>query len=641
MAVLPQTDERDRAQVTWTLALLRESQAADAIMEYFTQGRLQSMDGFAPEIIMETLGPERLAGDELMQHDIEAVRVLTAHALAEGHAGDVVEPLTRMLSSELERQTPSRDERVERPRSAEVIRAVTAGLGRTGDERAARPLFNVLTSHADLRSGVLDALRQSASGPQIAVLAAQASDRDLVLELVRMLSGSRDPRVADNLATFLDHEDAEIRASAAFGLAEFEDTRAAPVLIAIARAAQDRSDEAYGVLRRVASPEVGDQLKELLELRPARRADILRAMGHTEDSGFERLLIEQLEDTDIGAAALALADLDSDRGFVKLRRLAIRPRNTNMGTTRSGDRLLATQELLDQRRAALLGLARYRRSDIFDEMLAIVEDGQDDFELREIAAANIGMVATDEQMRQVIAKVRDPGVSLPARKYYAQAFWQKARPELTSTFLDLAGDMGLPYEVNRAAALAVGYTADPANDERLIEMLQNERTERGAAMAIALGGGPAAVNALMQRLAESRELSQILQDAVTSEERDWFSLITEDMAAASIPGRLRAGDLLSRGLEGSSERYTYAWSKALSVIRDGWSGPGGATRGFLREQLWQLISGDDPAMRALAAKAMRDLPERGMLLRARDAEGVASEAARALLNAELRADEEE
>lgn len=636
-AVLGDTDERDRAQVVWTLALLREERAADAVLEMFTGGRLQTLDGFSPDVVVGVLGTERLGSDGLIRHESESVRVLTAHALAEGRGADVVEPLTRMLTAELERPAPTR-EAAAGTRSPEVIRAVTAGLGRTGDARAARPLFNVLNAHADLRSAVIESLRQSASGTQLAVLAAEARDRDVVLELVKMMARTHDPRVADTLAGYLTNDDAEIRTEAAFGLADLEDSRAAPVLAAVARTGQGRADDAFGALRLVASPEIAATLRELLEHRPARRADLLRAMGRSGDASFGPFLIEQLEETDAGAAALALADLDYTPGFTRLRRLAARPRNLAMGTTGPSDRSLATQSVLDARRSALMGLGAFGRPDIVDEMIVIVEDGQDDYELREIAAANIGMVASDEQMGAIFTKIQDAALSLQSRKNYAAALWQRSRPDLNARMLDLAANAQVPYEIRRAAALAVGYAANPESDDRLIRMLDDRESERGAAMAIALGGGSAAVTHLMEKLAENRELAQILQEAVLSEERGWFSLITEDMAQSALWRRLRTAAQLREGLSGSSESYSYAWNKVLDVMRNGWSGPGGASRAYIRGQLWNAIQSEDLVTRRLAARAMRDLPERGLLLRARDTEGVASEVAREELAAELRAE---
>ena len=85
--VLADTDERDRAQVVWTLALLREERAADAVLEMFMSGRLQALDDFSPDVVVAVLGTERLGTDALIRHESESVRVLTAHALAEGHRG--------------------------------------------------------------------------------------------------------------------------------------------------------------------------------------------------------------------------------------------------------------------------------------------------------------------------------------------------------------------------------------------------------------------------------------------------------------------------------------------------------------------------------------------------------------------------
>ncbi|MFW6086494.1 MAG: HEAT repeat domain-containing protein, partial [Myxococcota bacterium] len=92
LEVLPKTDERDRAQVVWTLALLGASEASDAILEAFSQGMLQSLEGFDPKIIADVLGPEQLASDKLINHPEESVRVLTAHALAESKDAEVIVP---------------------------------------------------------------------------------------------------------------------------------------------------------------------------------------------------------------------------------------------------------------------------------------------------------------------------------------------------------------------------------------------------------------------------------------------------------------------------------------------------------------------------------------------------------------------
>ncbi|MBK6579151.1 MAG: hypothetical protein IPG17_23780 [Sandaracinaceae bacterium] len=130
--VLADTDERDRAQVVWTLALLREERAADAVLEMFMSGRLQALDDFSPDVVVAVLGTERLGTDALIRHDSESVRVLTAHALAEGRGTEVVEPLTRACcrpswSARRPRATPPRAHA--RPKSSVPSRQASAAPG--------------------------------------------------------------------------------------------------------------------------------------------------------------------------------------------------------------------------------------------------------------------------------------------------------------------------------------------------------------------------------------------------------------------------------------------------------------------------------------------------------------------------------
>src|SRR5690606_13043263 len=53
LTVLPDTDARDYAQVVWTLAVLREQDAASAILEAFSAGKLQALDGFSANVITD------------------------------------------------------------------------------------------------------------------------------------------------------------------------------------------------------------------------------------------------------------------------------------------------------------------------------------------------------------------------------------------------------------------------------------------------------------------------------------------------------------------------------------------------------------------------------------------------------------
>jgi len=105
LEVLPETDEIDRARVVWTLAVLREQDAAfiEALIEAFSRGDVQDMSDFEPRVITDVLGPDRLSSAELTDHESDAVRLLTANALAEIADDSAVQPLARILTNELGR----------------------------------------------------------------------------------------------------------------------------------------------------------------------------------------------------------------------------------------------------------------------------------------------------------------------------------------------------------------------------------------------------------------------------------------------------------------------------------------------------------------------------------------------------------
>ncbi|MBC7170782.1 MAG: HEAT repeat domain-containing protein, partial [Polyangiaceae bacterium] len=633
MEVLPETDARDRAQVVWTLAVLQETDAANEIVDAFSKGQLQHLDGFSVKVITDVLGPQRLSSEELINHREAAVRVLTAHALAELSSADAIEPLAAMISAELARPEADRTE--------EVIRSASAGLGRSGDPRAAGPLFSVLESHSVPRRTILESLSNSTAAPDLAVLLGAARDAETRRDLVQLLAGSHDPRVADTLAGLLDDADAEVKKLAGFALADLGDARAQAVLLELARADElSISRRAVAGLRATATAELAPALVTLLRERPEMKADILRAMGATRNPSIAGVLTSELDGDDKRAAALAIADLNYDPLYRRLLGLVQRPSHVDMGATSASDRSLRNEALLNERRAAILAMGRFARPDAIAALMAVVEDGADDYELRGLAAAAIGQIGDAAVMRDVLTKIRGTSVTSAAKRYYVQSLWQRPQPELNPQLLDLM-QSDEPADLRRAAALAVGYSADPANDARLKQMLESDNTRRPAAFAIALGGGEDAVRALLGVLRRDADLREVLRTSVTGEDRSWFNLLTEDMfRTGAVWRRLRAAAQLQAG-EGDTS-YSYFWQHAIQLLQNGSDTNGGATPRAIREQLWNALAGTEreqlwtasnggpDRLRTLAAEALFDLRERGLLLRARDEGGAAGEAARAV-----------
>ncbi|MDH5493444.1 MAG: HEAT repeat domain-containing protein, partial [Myxococcales bacterium] len=632
--------------ITWTLAKLGVSEATDPIVHAFSTGRLQAFDDFDAKIITRAIGIERLATDELMNHDREAVRVLTAHALAEAASAEIVEPLGRMLTSELARpeRAPEGEEAVPGSlRSEEVLRAAASGLGRSNDPRAAQPLFSMLQQAPGMRNSAFEALGKSTAAPGLATLLTQARDPEVVSELVRLVAATHDERGADALAGVLENSSLElepdIRATAAFALAQVGDRRAVPTLLVVARLEEEEglAREAIDHLGMVANSEDTGAILSLLDAFPGYNADLLRTLGKTRDPAALRRLLQGLQGDDVGAAAMAVADLGQLSAYREMLSMAARPRDVEMTAVTAADRSVANERLLTRRKAAIRSLGQFGRNEendrqadqAYDALKTIVEDELDDYELRQYAAASIGMIATLEQMGEVLDRINDPEATEATRAYYVQALWQASYRELGSRTMALITSDG-PLEMRRSAAVAVGYSADPANDAQLITLLEAEATRREAAIAIVLGGGAEAGERLLAMLGEDSGLREILQGLVMNNINDWFNLVTEEMFEnGAIWRRLRVAEILAGGDENGT--YGYPWAKALAVLKSGWDASGGARPLFIRHQVYQAMSNEDEDVRRLAAKVLLDLPERGLLLRARDDGGLAEAAARSVL----------
>ncbi len=626
LATIPDTNEVDKAQVVWTLALLREERASDDIVSMFSVGRLQNMDHFEARVITDVLGIARLSNEDLLGHNEESVRVLTAHALAEVAGPDVVAPLSRQLELELAREGEAQ--------SSEVIRATAAGLGRTNDARAGAPLFQMMQSQPGMRQTVIEALRRSTAAPSLATLLGGATDESVKRDLVRLIAETHDDRAADTLAGLLGDADKEVRSTAAFALAQFGDARAMDTLFALAADQEDDATMSSAIesLRYIASPAATDRLVQMLADNPFRKAAILKALGATGDPRASRAIQGELGGDDVRSAALALAFLGDDSSYRRLVDMAKRPRNKDMTAQNAADRSLPDEPIISSRKAAIIALGKFGRTEATETLMTIVEDEQDDYELRALAAASIGQISDAETMSTILQKVTsDPAVTELSKTYYVQALWQRPHAELSGQLLDvLASDA--PGDIKRTAALALGYAANPANDARLVTMLENEATARYAGLAIGLGGGDDAVATLITKIGESRDLAEILQMNWMNESNDWFNLAFEPMFEndGSIWRRLRAASLLKTGQGDAS--YSYFWQKTVNVLRSGWEGTNGASPQFIRNKLWEALAGEDAQKRELAAAVFADLPERGLLLRARDSGGATEEVARGVLD---------
>lgn len=618
LEILPSMNVAQEAKIIWALALLKEARAADKIIQAFSDGRLQQQEGFDPKIISDVLGITRLAGLTAGTNSV-AVRTLAAMALSEAASAEAVDPLIRLLADT----------------DPEVVRQAAAGLGRTGDPRSGPPLFALLARQPALKQSILDAMRKSTGARGLVALVSGATEPTIKRELVTMLRDTHDPGAADALAGLANDADEETKVSAALGLADLGDMRAVPILVALARgtnetAAQDSIDALRALRATAAGPDLASMLAEF----PSRHAALLRAIGASGNAAAcdtlwaevhpDGVPADAIDDTE--AALVSVGDLRCENAYSKIIEMLKRPRDVDYSLPS-----VATETSYRNRSKAAEALGYYGKLEALEALQKVVEDGADDIRVRAAAAVSVGRLADEATLRAIVAKIRDGATDQQVRQLYAQVLWQRPNRAISGDLLTLFGQAGgVPPEVSRAAALAVGYAADPANDARLMELLEAEATRRDAAFAIALGGSPEAVAKLLLVLRHDRDLREIMQLAFQSQDSDDLDLVTEDMfASGAIMRRLQAAQVMRTG-EGEGS-FGLPWTKALERLKTGWGGPGGASARFAREKLYEVLVGSDAELRVIVANLLGDMNERGLLFRARDAGGVGADEARAKL----------
>ncbi|HEX6246118.1 MAG TPA: HEAT repeat domain-containing protein, partial [Polyangiales bacterium] len=453
LEVLPKTDARDRAQVVWALAVLKEPAAVPDILKEFTSGHLQNLEdldrkgAFDPKVIVDVVGPQKLASDELLKHPDKAVRTLVAASLSESATSEAVTPLIKLLEDT----------------DPEVVRAAAAGLGRAGDPRGSAPLFALLQKTPSMRQSVLDAIGKSTSAPGIAKLLDQTDSVDLKRSLVGLLRDTHDPRVVDTFAKLLNDADADIKEISAQALAELGDPRAIPALLEQAKS-EDRTTalDALDALALVGRPEVADALIPLLKDNPGRKAGLLKAIGKSGSTTAGAVVQKDMTGDDIEAASFALGDLKYEPAYKKILDSIKRPKDVDFSKPS-----VPTEEIVRNREIAIRTLGRYGKKDAIPALATIIEDGTDSAKLRAIAGAILGQLADQKTLGDIIAKAKSPALDEATRTYYVQGLWQADAQAVSGQLSDLL-QPSVPAEVRRSAALAMGYAADPANDQLLL-----------------------------------------------------------------------------------------------------------------------------------------------------------------------------
>ncbi len=612
---LPKTSAVDRAPVVWALTLLREPQAADAIIKEFERGTLQYQEGFSPRIISDALGTGNLTSARLLESPNAAVRELAAQALgtASGSAGaERSAALLKLFDSELARPAGSGAG----ARSEAVLAYAAAGVARVADETGCAKLAKALEANRDLSSRVLKTIESEADARGLGLMLKAASRPELRYALAARLAGSHDPLAAEPLAALLSDADPKLRWIAAKGLSELGDARAQVELIAVAKGSDTgKAREALTDLRDVATSGLTKNLAALLKEQPSRRADILRALGKTGDRNAANIIRKELKSDDVRSAAFALADLKDASILAWAKQTMSRPAGVDFKNLSA-----ANEDAYRDRMIALEVVQKLGLASLAPGLMRIIEDEADDMRLREAAADALGRVGDQALFVASVAKVGNTQLTPTARGLFARSIsWFNPGilaaevNQLTALF-----KKGEPNTVLRSLGVAIGYAGTPEVQAKYESWLDDEALRTPTSLAVILSGTEASLKKLRSLLVNDSALRLEFQEAF-AKDRSWYERLDEtslDGGARAVFARVRAAEAISKG--DSEGAYSQVWTTLSSLLARGCESLYCPTPFQIRKFLVTTLNGENAQHRALAAQALLHMNERGLLLATRN-----------------------
>jgi len=346
---------------------------------------------------------------------------------------------------------------------------------------------------------------------------------------------------------------------------------------------------------------------------------LMDAMGRTNDQKFCGI-IKPFLDKDEGfyfqAASYALARLDcpgAANDFISRMQMTKTERKEEKFATLLESRDWQMENRLQERRNSIMALKFVgANTNAGEKLMEIVLDVKDDQELRKEAAISLGYVADDTVMNAIIEKLSDESIDIIARAALIQGLWLKpnaAAEEAMFKILEGSGN----YELVKPAAIVIGEAANPANQARLVKLLDSsdEHRVRAAVFALLLGGDVKPVADKVINILKGQEAKLVI--------RDWYEshplYLTKDMVESKrIYQRLINARILADKTENTPDELLWTWKYLMDRVKNGWEdGPGGLTSLQMKQYLMDTVR-KDAKYRSLAASILSGLNERGMLL---------------------------
>lgn len=674
LKALKEADASDKPQIAWALAALHEGSAFDEVMAEYRAGHLakvQRLDGvpaFDPELLAGMVSLDKLAS--LAGDESESVRQLVATVLSRQADPKFTSVLIKLVED----------------KEIEVAREAAVGLGKIANEEAMAPLLGALSkADKDSRQKFLEALRDGVGGKGL-VLALKSvqkntadTERFQTKLIFDMIASLEDPRAADLLAQYIETDPhPHWKTEAAIRLAAIGDLRAVPTLswrmkqeppILYGKVQEEKRLWGDDDKERVVAARM---LADLAILYPDKRPEI-RAQAY---DGVRYWITDKPQPHANGLRFMAAAEANDilpkmrawanpKDPFPKVGQQEFPP---SWATAQSALRYIgwmkdpqswntletqlrrrpadvdATMEALLQGGLAVMGMtlraigvgaahgfAQWGDPKAFPLLVKYIEDRQNNEQSRIEACFSLAWVATDEQMKQVVAKVKefdkpDPKTQL-IRGCYLETLIRRPVPEATAGLVDLL-DGKSELEVQHQAARAIGFGGlTPPIAAQLMEKLKDPATRNDAALALLLGADEdTARRTIVSYQDVDKAALEELKVIYNQTFGYWSDKNYEDgdvarwIRNAQAASRVKLGDalqdwprlILARGIQG--------------IDYD--NGPHSLTRVQMRIRLLRDARGADEKKRVDAVRMLKFMNEKGALMALKSEPGPAQELAR-------------
>jgi HEAT repeat protein len=526
----------DKPQICWALVALHEPSAFDTVMAEYRLGHLatvQRLDGFPAfdaELLANLVSIDKiasLAGDES-----DSVRQLVATTLSRQADPKWTDTLIKLVQD----------------KQVEVAREAAVGLGKIGNDKATQPLVDAL-SKADKasREKFLQALRDGmgANGLVLALKTVQhttpESEKFQTKQLFDMLRELEDPRGGDALYAYIQsNPKPHWKFEAAMRLAEIGDVRAAEVLgwrmqqdplklyndVDWPELRRDDNERVYGARHladlAVIHPEKRDYLLKTAEpgvlywVDPANKPQphangmrFLAAVGSQKAipmlEGWadpkEKLPNEGAQPpfpetwATAQSALRYLGQTKDAHGWTILEKQLHR-RNAKLDVSwdslMQGGLTILGMTLRALGVGASDGMAMWGDSKAYDDLVKYAEEPKENEQGRMEACFALSWVANDDQMKDVVKKIKDNTKTDAKgnfmRQCYLETVIHRPVPDATAGLVDLLTASVPDMEVRHQIARAIGMGGITRNMvQPIFDKLNDTALKADAALALVLG----------------------------------------------------------------------------------------------------------------------------------------------------------